>query len=362
MIQKFLSTVKFRENHIFSLVIFEYVIYGILNFMKRFAENSVVGYVQKALEQASLAISQPSTSSIHTTSIRISDDVKRFLENFGDALGLSWQQTTILVLRSVMTANINTIPGIYHRLHEVLAWHQLDPVDASTLLQPWGFTLDVLANTDATLNRLNHAAVEFISKTFGVHRDYLLNLEQRPQIQHDRWYKTPETVARRYLQLREAGLNPRVLFLADGSDKNEAFLNSDDAPPVYVAVAIEQTNIIPNTNRTYKTYEYYGYDRWNYDYCRWDLKHLIRFAETCSGLSGLSGVTISKDGMSALVENRIHIADVIQNHNKRMEWNPEFYVTNNPNVAREIKEFETVISEYSKTLLPSFLEGKNATF
>jgi hypothetical protein len=327
--------------------------------MKRFAENSLVELVQRALGIARDAtVQQPITDAYHTTSIRIPDDIKNFLEIFGKELGLSWQQSAIFALRAVMNTNTNTIPGIYQRILEIFEWHGLDAVDGCELLHPWGFTLDILADPNSTLHRISNSLIEFLTTRFQIPRAYLLNQSDLPQERTGNWYKNVTGIAQHILNLRIEGKIPEVLFLSDGSDKSIAFEKGDNTTPVQVGIAISIQEIVPHSDRTYRRYEFYGVERWNYWRSRYDLKHLCKFLEAIGGSSGYRGVTLTQVGLSSVTGQKMHIAHALEKHNQRSAWYPEDYILDNPNVGKETSELHAVNEEYLKSTLPSLVQWK----
>ena len=319
--------------------------------MNRLAEHSLIELLQRALTNARDRAAQQRDDESTPTSIRIPADVKVFFEALAHELGLSWQQTIVLALKAVAASNANAILGMHRRLLDVIEWHGLDAVDTCELLEPWGFTPDVLAEPSDTIHRFDNGLLDYLTKMFQVPRPYLTNRDGVEQMASGHWYTETYRLAQHIVDARTQGLEPVVLFISDGADRQLAFERGDSVPPVEIGIVLQLSRPIGRSDRRFATYEFWSVDRWNDVKIRVHLKALALFCNELGGFKGYHGLTVTAAGFSGVKTGHIHAARAIRKYNAHQGWNPEDYIVDNDAPGQEREELPLVREAYTRNRL-----------
>lgn len=223
----------------------------------------------------------------------------------------------------------------YDHFFELFQSHGIKHEDIPFLLRNFGVTLPILNDTDRVplLNCLNNPLIDFLAQSFHVSVDWLRGTSDIPTVEIENWYNAPRDFCCHLAQLRRISHEITVLFVKGvSSDLTDAFVHSDSRPQadVGIIVKIEHVDLDHATTTAvrYHTYEWWGYQRWNYKGARVQLKALIlfcvKFHISRRQISWL-GINIDDDAMTHLKESRILPVDAYGRGNHSI-WFPNEYV------------------------------------
>lgn len=248
---------------------------------------------------------------------------------------------------------------IHQRLHDVLAWHDLDSVRAATLLRPFGLILGVLASPSQTVNHLSEEFLAFFTAYFQVSREYLLGRSAEPGIEAGYWYKDPRRLCRRIAELHQEDSLAAVAFLA----REDATLFGTRPRRLLARLTRpddENDDIVPLlvVRRLIGEHEFYTYEMWEagawgYEKCRLDLKAVALFCERLNEhhpLVYLKGGSLKVKVFEALTQRQIHAAQHLSEGFLGMgrKWHPGDYVTTVARLVKEPEERPQVESVYAR--------------
>lgn len=244
---------------------------------------------------------------------------------------------------------------IYDRLHQVLDWHGLDSLRATTLLAPYGFSPGVLASPSRTVEQLDEAALTFITSYFQVSREFLLGRSQEPGICAGDWYKRPQKLCQRIAELHASDQLGTVFFVARPSSPALGEHRKKRFPPPLREPALDLF-VMLTLQRQVSEHEFYTYEvweaeRWSYEKCRLDLKAIALFCQRLNQKRNVfffMGGALPDDQFEAVTQYRRHIAELVEDGYIGLspKWYPDDYVSDAPHLAKEVGEMPRVLEEY----------------
>lgn len=248
----------------------------------------------------------------------------------------------------------------YQRLHEVLDWHDLDLVQAATLLKPFGFTSGVLTSSERTVDLLDESVLDFLIQYFQVDRAFLLGRDVGPGRHAGIWYKNVRPLCQRIVELHNAGSLEDVHFV---TFEDSAILNPvkwrlrghiDD---VLIALVIKRR--IGDIEK--HSFELWESGDWLYEKSRLDLKAIALFCETAvekRHFIALRGGTFDRKKFDAVNRRTTHLAEVIKEGfiGFGEKWHPTDYVSTAQHLLKDQAELSKVKSFYDRYGLSDFIE------
>lgn len=248
----------------------------------------------------------------------------------------------------------------YQRLNEVLEWHDLDLVQAATLLKPFGFTSGVLTSSERTVDLLDESVLDFLIQYFQVDRAFLLGRDVGPGRQAGIWYKNVRPLCQRIVELHNTGSLEDVHFVTfeDSAIHNPVKWRSrGHINDVLVALVIKRR--IGDIEK--HSYELWESGDWLYEKSRLDLKAIAMFCETAVARQRfvtVRGGTLSRKKFDAVNKRTTHLAEVIKEGfiGFGQKWHPTDYVSTTPHLVKDQAEMSKVKSFYDHYGLADFIE------
>lgn len=300
------------------------------------------------------------------TSIRLDPEVRRFIRAQAEALNTSEQSVIGMILRGVVEMSTDQTSGdlraIRERLLLLFQLHGLDLPSTAYLLKDFGISLSNLGDQNRLLDLISPDVVNYLSGLFKVRRSWISGSSDSP-IEFDsnlRWYKNVYRMASKLLEYKQQGLKPHVMFIRQcNANFEQAYLDNDNgkANEEPVGVIVRLTHEYPG-DITFKTYECWEFERWNYWRCREQIKLLICFCDQASKKHVVSygGYSLSSAAIRTL-SSQLGLPVVIAKEIHQSSWSPEDYASLRFEVNCEKKEWEGIKETYIKSKLDSLLDA-----
>jgi hypothetical protein len=303
------------------------------------------------------------------TTIRLSAEARRFYEAQAEVFGgASLSAMVAMTLESVMRAtkgemdtpsqrNRRAVDVLRDRFAYVYQAHDVALTTMADLLKPHGFSLSVLQDETLFSNLLTDAVIDETADRFHVSRGWFLG--QGPITgEGERWYKAPENVCVRIMELSRAGLRPEVICIRrEGADFERAFAEGDNAPEEPIGLLIE-THVVTATGKKFPTYEVWEFQRWNYPKCRLYYKALILWLEKArmERLLEWRGIELPRDIFRGLRGGELLPVEAMKARKPGCAWYPDDY-TDSPErsmCSKESVELGRVRETYQECNLDRF--------
>lgn len=299
------------------------------------------------------------------TSIRLEPDVRRFIKSQAEALGASEQSVIAMILRGVVEMSTDQTTGDLRTIRERFLYlfhiHKIDLPSTAFLLKEYGFSLSALGNNDQLLDLITPEVINNIADLFHVRPQWISGATDAPiELGTEvRWYKNVFRMASKLIEYKKKGLKPHVMFIQQkGAEFDKAFLDNDSgkADEEPIGVIIRLTHEYPN-EISFKTYEAWDFERWNYWRCREQIKLLICFCDQASQKHLLSygGYSLSSNAIRTLT-SQMGLPIIVAKEIHQVTWHPEDYASIRFKIEHEKNEWETIATEYRKNKLDSLLE------
>lgn len=303
-----------------------------------------------------------------TTTIRLSPEARCFYEAQAEVFGgASLSAIIAMTLEGVMRAtkremdtpaqrNRRAVDVLRDRFTYVYQAHDVAPTTMVELLKTHGFTLSAIQDETEFSNLLTDAVIDETAVRFHVDRGWFWGGSSTGE--GKRWYKAPENVCSRVMELSKAGLRPEVICIRrEGADFERAFSESDSTPEEPMGLLIE-TQLMTSAGKKFPTYEVWEFQRWNYPKCRLYYKALVLWLEKAQKerLLGWRGVEIPRDIFRGLQAGELLPVEAMKARNSGCAWYPDDY-TDSPQrsmCSKESAELGRVEETYQECNLDRF--------
>lgn len=225
--------------------------------------------------------------------VRVQPPLKAFLEEYAARLGVSLQDCTVMALEGVRlsteeeareTALPDKVDVMVDRFLSVFEAHEIPPGDVTRLLNGAVNTSELLDRA-ALADKLTPDLLNTVAELFFLNVDWLRvvgRYEGGPHTRrdHKEWYKSPLALVRQAVEHRATEGNVdvivRIVFERDTTWKaldraRQRDECGEDHVPVGVAIDVKRTV----NGVSYRAFDLWESQRWNYDKCRYDLKAIM---------------------------------------------------------------------------------------
>jgi hypothetical protein len=216
--------------------------------------------------------------------------------------------------------------GVYHRFLEVLHWHSLDPAQAAAVLHRFGFTHSIIDDARSSLDRLTDEAVAFVCDHFRVDRDWLMTGRGYCNGNQRMWSGSGPQFVREMLERQARKKQVCVHFVKHAeADLEEEASWTDRSLRFEVGLVVEERHRLAG-NRTYSTYERWGFEPWGYDRTREELMAIAWFFAQQpydAPRIDISGARLKPEVFDPVYNSEMHIAEAMKDqHRKFPDWWP----------------------------------------
>ena len=284
--------------------------------------------------------------------MRFDPQVRAFIDAEADKLGISSQEFIAMTFKAIMTAThqpvLSELEMMLSRFADLFNAHDVAVADIPLLVPE--IQRSDLMDQEKLADRLSPEVRERIADLFMVSEDWLKGAKSNPYDgRRQLWYKNPEGFATRLAYLKWQSRDVRVYFCVSEAvtleSLNEARLEGD-------AVDYRDMNVVVECERavdgvSFRTYDVWEAQRWNYSRCRHYLKVLMRICE--AGRVHYDGLRVRDDLFKGLCNGHVLAAVALE---RRAAWHPDqFFWRDERNLERdEMGEVEALFSAHEAGL------------